>query len=217
YTDYVTDQRGNRQIYTFYELTPSEVFKGSLADSGRVIIRELGGSKNGVRMSIPGSANFKRGEEVIIFLGNSNSDGSHTVRGMMMGKFWIESFKGEEYVVGPGALAPDEIQEGAITHSDESHSTPDRSRYTLKALRALVRNESPSPAISPSKISTVPPQLSQTSSAVAENPLLPSPSPSAPIDEPPPAAAPGSSRWIWAVLLLVSWWAVRRLRKHPRV
>ncbi|NDD92414.1 hypothetical protein EBZ37_10050 [bacterium] len=213
YSDYVRDPGNNERIFTFYEVTPSEVLKGALADNGRVIVRELGGSKNGVSMNIPGASSFKRGEEVVLFLGLSNSDGSHNVRGMMMGKYWIESVKGEEYIVGPGALTPEEVEDGGVVHSEQAN-TRSRSTYTMKALRELIHSESKSGEGSPA--SGIPGQAPAPVASVGAPQPEQSAAPSVEPGTGAQAEAQRSSRWIWGALLLVCWWSIRRLRRRPQ-
>ena len=211
YSDYGKNPADQKNIYTLYELTPSEVFKGSLSDNGRVFVRQMGGVKEGVSLGIPGAARFSRGEEVVLFLGSANIDGSHDIFGLMMGKFRIETLNGEEFVVGPGAVPPQEVREGEIVHLDERAASR-RPTYTIKALREMAQSRPPL-AISqktPSKAEHTPGPRATSTSAPSERTGLPS---QAPTGNSEPAK---SGRWIWGTLLLVSWCLVRRLRRNAR-
>ena len=74
YPEWGKDSRGTKRIYTFTELQTSEVFKGN-ASSPSMVIREMGGEKDGVGLNIPGTSRYDRGEDVVVFLRDKNEDG----------------------------------------------------------------------------------------------------------------------------------------------
>jgi hypothetical protein len=173
YSDWDEDSEGSRRIYTYYEFIPSEALKGSLPSQPSITIRELGGEKDGIGMQIPGTAQFEKNEDVVIFLKPKNHDGVFDVHGMIMGKlniFFDEN--NEEYLTG-AALSPRSIHEGT-------------NRWTLKALRQLLREQksnsptttpkllSPPPVIkSQEKASELHPTINQTASQEGKTSLFP--------------------------------------------
>ena len=95
------------RLYTYYELQAGEVLKGETSQNQNWMIRELGGTKEGVEMHIPGTAQFSPGEDVVVFLKNRNAEGTFDLHGMMMGKFNVKTdSNGVEYLDGP-AFASD--------------------------------------------------------------------------------------------------------------
>ncbi len=101
FVQWVEEKDQTRRIYTYYEFQVTEVFKGHLPDG--VKIREIGGIKDGEGMEISGTAKFDQGEDVILTLGSENTDGSYSLRGMIMGKFNLSKNEtGQEIIVGAG-------------------------------------------------------------------------------------------------------------------
>ncbi len=99
YSDWSTTADSSRQIFTFYELSVSEVLKGELSHR-TITIREFGGEKDGIGMQIPGTSQFSKDEDVVVFL-SKQSDGSYQVQGMTMGKLDVQiDTNGEEYLAG---------------------------------------------------------------------------------------------------------------------
>ncbi|MEW6057661.1 MAG: hypothetical protein AB1540_13705 [Bdellovibrionota bacterium] len=83
------DKSGRKSIYTYTPLTVSEVLKGEVKES-RILLRQPGGSKDGMEMNVPGAANFDSDEDVVVLLGNRNSeDGSYDVPGFATGKYEV--------------------------------------------------------------------------------------------------------------------------------
>ena len=132
YSDWGQDPEGIKRLYTYYELIPSEIFKGQVPSLPSITIRELGGEKDGMGMQIPGTAQFEKNEDVVVFLKKRNAEGVFDVHGMMMGKFsiFIDSNQ-EEYLIGP-ATAP-------TAQTDSSH------HWSLKELRQLSHETPPLP------------------------------------------------------------------------
>lgn len=140
YADEARTSEGGKRIYTYYELTPSEVFKGALP-MGSIIVRQIGGTKEGVVMEVPGTARFSRGEEVVLMLSQQNLDGSLDIRGLMMGKFSIQKMNGKEYLVGAGAITPDQVEQGEVEHGNHEEENRSTSAYSVEDLRNLVQLE----------------------------------------------------------------------------
>jgi hypothetical protein len=90
-----------RRIYTFTELQGAEAIKGELKTS-TLIFRELGGEKDGVGLEIPGTAKFRSGEEVVVFLDKAEKSEFYNIRGLMMGKLNLSrDADGNEVLEGP--------------------------------------------------------------------------------------------------------------------
>jgi len=78
----------HKYIWTHYELTVSEVQKGT---PGSVVdIAEPGGSLDGVRMSIAGATGYRVGEHILVFLSRM-PNGYLRTAGFGQGKFIIEA------------------------------------------------------------------------------------------------------------------------------
>ena len=185
YTSWAELSDGSKRIHTFTELQLDDILKGGV--TGRTLImRELGGEKDGVGMQVSGTAQFERGEDVVVFLGNKNADGSHDVHGMMMGKYNVErDEQGKEYLVGAGIsstthpairghehlIQPDGEEGQGDTRTD--------SKWTIEALRQLIRDQAQ--ATRPGAKPSHPP-------GTPRNP--PSPQPAAPVPQTRQQAAP---------------------------
>ena len=221
YADWAIGSDGRKRIYTFWEFLPAESIKGELASSSRVMIRELGGEKDGVGLHISGTARFDRGEDVVVFLGPPNLDGTQDVHGMMMGKYDIEKDEqGNEYLVGAGVngLSDDGDEARDPRDKERQGDTTPMKKWTLSALRNLVHSQAaaqstqlganPSPAKSPAIAgSTLSSQADSNTSRSAAPQLQPSTS----------GEETGSSRapWIWSLgalgtIVCVSFLALRR-------
>lgn len=216
YSDYGRNPGDEKRLFTYYELSPTEVFKGAVPD-GAIIMRQVGGSKDGVTMEVPGTARFSRGEEVVVMLGGQGADGTFDVRSLMMGKFTIERVNGKEYLHGPGAVSPEEARDGEVIHPEEGMRRPKAATYSVEALRELVRTQGRESEQSAGTASSTPSPLSSTA-------------PSAPGVLPQPTAAPGlqnspqgettaasedggTRKWFWGAILVGLWLVIRTLRR----
>jgi len=78
------DDRG-RRIHTWTELRVTEVLKGEAG--GTVLVREAGGVVGAVGQSVAGAAEFREGEQVLLFLVHPGDDPvNYVVSSMAMGK-----------------------------------------------------------------------------------------------------------------------------------
>ncbi len=144
YSDWSKDDSGGKRIYTFYELQPTEVLKGNVSASSPLTLRELGGEKDGVGLNVPGVSQFEKGEDAVVFLKEKNSGGSYDVQGMMMGKYNIQKdSEGTEYLTGMGLNTfknySDNNGNNSGNSSDSASGSPSPKRWTLTALRELIR------------------------------------------------------------------------------
>jgi hypothetical protein len=140
-SDWGTTAEGQKRIYTMYDLALSEVLKGPVnPDSKTLVVRELGGTKNGIGMQISGTAQFDTGEDVVVLLNNRNPDGSYDVRGMMMGKLNVkQDSNGADTLAGPALAEP---KGDGLVHDDTSNQQQGGSgaanAWTLDRLRHLI-------------------------------------------------------------------------------
>jgi hypothetical protein len=84
-------------IVTDVVVRVTESVKGEAAS--RILLTQLGGEVNGVRVSIPGCPTFRAGEEALLFVWRDPRGGAQ-VTGLAQGKFEIERdpASGERYV-----------------------------------------------------------------------------------------------------------------------
>lgn len=220
YSDYGRTPGDEKRLYTYYELVPSEVFKGTVPD-GAIMMRQIGGSKDGVTMEVPGTAHFSRGEEIVVMLGAQGSDGSFDVRSLMMGKFTIDRINGKEYLNGPGAVSPEDARDTEVIHPEDGVRRKKPATYTLESLRELVRSgaKDSDPVTTtilstpfPSPIGTTAPKSSVTQPTAApglQNPLQGE-------TAEPSGEGEGTRKWVWGVILVGSWLLIRTLRRRSR-
>lgn len=157
YADWGKDDNGIKTVYTYLELHVSEVFKGSphgLSPPSfpHLMIREMGGEKDGIGVEVTGTSHYGRGEDVIVFLREKNGEGSFDVQGMMMGKYNLQKeADGTEFLVG-AAFMP-------TSTPTDSHLTK---KWTLDALRHLIQTQAVSMNLKGSPRSKTPPPESST-------------------------------------------------------
>jgi hypothetical protein len=215
YSDYGRTPGDEKRIYTYYELVPSEVFKGAVLNGG-IIVRQIGGSKDGLTMEVPGTARFSRGEDVVVMLGAQGGDGTFEMQSLMMGKFTIERVNGKDYLHGPGAVSPEEARDGEIVHPEELLRRKKTPTYTVEALRELVRTGK-EPERAAGAASSVPSPVATPSGGVTEAAAEPTATPglqTAPQGETAPSAGEaGSRKWIFGAILLGLWFVIRTLRR----
>lgn len=89
------------RILTEVSVRVSERYKG--APAGEVRIVQMGGVLDGVRMTVAGSLEWSRGEDVVLFLEDS-LPGRYRVAGFSQGRFDVrrDPRTGEEFVVQAG-------------------------------------------------------------------------------------------------------------------
>lgn len=80
--------KSKRRIYTYITLAVLDRIKGSQKTT-ELTIRQVGGAANGIGMHVPGSAKFKLGEEVLVFLEPSRASKHSLVMGMSFGKYRV--------------------------------------------------------------------------------------------------------------------------------
>lgn len=77
------------RIYTQVRLSVTEVWKGN-PPGGKLVIAQAGGTLGAHRVTVPGQAEYRLGEEVVVFL-TVNARGEGVTLGMVQGKFDVHS------------------------------------------------------------------------------------------------------------------------------
>jgi hypothetical protein len=212
YSDWAVGPDNMRRLYTFYNVEVSEVLKGS-ATGPTLVMREMGGEKDGVGMEVAGAAHFQVGEDVVTLLSLPNSDGTYDVHGLMMGKMdVVKNDSGEEFLQGPALELNIHDENDVSQHSSQT--------WTLRNLRKLIATQAIQPTTSPvSKIDKATDSVSASplGGASAGAPQLQT-SGHTPALAPEQVPAPESRHPLWmagaAVIVLLSgiqWWRRRRL------
>ncbi|MGZ3687221.1 MAG: hypothetical protein ACXWPM_02040 [Bdellovibrionota bacterium] len=215
------DGDGGKRIFTYSEVFVAEVLKGA-ADPKKVVIREMGGEKDGLGMQVAGSAQFTKGEDVVVFLNDRNDEGTFDVRNMMMGKFnLVKDTDGVEVLTGPGLGAGGR---GILHDDDQQPDTHRQKRPTLEALRKIIQSQGGGPLAPPSeKISVNPPVTATPAAAPSRAPVLQPEDPSGAGANPD---APSEGKMAFpsqlgialggagALVLLLVVWRVRRRKKR---
>ena len=117
-----------------------EVLKGDLRDQ-TIVVRELGGEKDGVGMNVAGSAQFSRGQDVVVMLNAMDPDGFYDVKGMMMGRYdVVRDEGGGEYLTGPG-LGQHPQQTHHESQMDTGRAEKVGTKWTISALRTLIQDQ----------------------------------------------------------------------------
>lgn len=142
YSDW--DKQGQRRVYTYTYFNVVEVLRGNLKES-QILVRQPGGSKDGMEMNVPGVAHFQLGEEVVLLLGEHNSeDDSYDVPGFTTGKYnLVKGERGETFLVNSlGGAAIYDPNKDAKTQSYNS-------RIPLDVFRRIAKGEEVPEASSP--------------------------------------------------------------------
>jgi hypothetical protein len=157
YSDWGSHDGGGRGIFTFYQLQPTEVMKGQIAAGATILFREIGGEKDGMGEEIPGSAQFTRGEDVVVMLGPQNSDGSYDLRGLSAGKFNITREEDGSESLTSVALSP----------------PPHEGKWTIADLKKAVRDQGAAPSPSASEVQAKPAATLSPALSIAPKPAAP--------------------------------------------
>ena len=122
-------------VRTYVHIARSEVVFGSLPE-GEIVIRETGGSAAGVSEWVYGSAEYRVGEEVLVFLSTA-ADGALRTTAMAMGKFAITRD------AAGAMIAVRTFGEGAAVwdpKSGELDDHPGPEEYALDGMRDVLRD-----------------------------------------------------------------------------
>jgi hypothetical protein len=120
------------RIYTEVQVKVEAAWKGEAPAHGVVVVRQLGGSVEGLSQQVMGSPVFAVGEELVLFL-VPGPQGDRAVLGMSQGKFKVEREAGEVRV--SRALGDLAVASLDPTRKSAQETVPTR----LADLRARVR------------------------------------------------------------------------------
>jgi hypothetical protein len=139
---------GAKIIYTFANLDIKEVLKGSISKQS-IVIREVGGSKDGYTIDIPGTPELKEGEDTVLFLGAEKSDQSYEINGLELGQYNLQQKDGQEILSG-GIFNYAKHDEHNLAQEEPENQRP----WSLKEVRSLVEKQGgkdalPKPASTP--------------------------------------------------------------------
>lgn len=114
----------NKEIFTYITLRVLEPVKGPKKDDV-ITIRQLGGTVDQIASIVPGTPNFKKGEEVVLFLTQKDGAGYPWVMGLQQGKYSVsEDEHGQKNVRneidGLALVAPG----GKTTEADAGKAQP---------------------------------------------------------------------------------------------
>jgi len=174
-----------KNIYTFYNVEVTEFMKGDPSSGRDIVVREVGGEKDGLGMQVSGSAHFVRGENVVVFLNPENSDGVYEVRGLSTGKFNVNQQSDGRECLSGSALA----RTGECT-------------WTLTDLRRVIKNQGDSNS---------PPASSSLSSRKPNPSMSPAPEPSRAFQLQSPEQPSGrhfgwTALWLMGIVLVITGW-----------
>ena len=106
----------NKEIFTYITLRVLDPVKGPKKDEV-ITIRQLGGTVDKIASIVPGTPNFRTGEEVVVFLTGKDRAGYPWVMGLQQGKYTVTTDeKGQKNVrsdvdgltvVAPGGKSSD--------------------------------------------------------------------------------------------------------------
>jgi hypothetical protein len=89
--------KGGREIYTYVALDVTKVFAGDAA-TGRLVLKQMGGTVGDEFSTVYGSPEYTVGERVLVFL-NTDDDGAWHTAFLYLGKYSVVSSDGRDYVV----------------------------------------------------------------------------------------------------------------------
>ncbi|HEY6572353.1 MAG TPA: hypothetical protein VI198_03465, partial [Candidatus Eisenbacteria bacterium] len=96
--DQTARYEANKEIFTYITLRVLEPVKGPKKDDV-ITIRQLGGTVDKIASIVPGTPNFKKGEEVVLFLTKKDGAGYPWVMGLQQGKYSVtEDERGQKNV-----------------------------------------------------------------------------------------------------------------------
>jgi len=96
--DQTARYEANKEIFTYITLRVLEPVKGPKKDDV-ITIRQLGGTVDMIASIVPGTPNFKKGEEVVLFLTQKDGAGYPWVMGLQQGKYSVtEDERGQKNV-----------------------------------------------------------------------------------------------------------------------
>lgn len=182
---WIPSKDGGKSTATITPVEVIEILKGNLGnlidspqDERKILVRELGGLKEGEGLEIAGTAHFTAGEEVVLTLRPMDENGYYPLIGLSTGRYTIERREdGREYLVGfgiqdqKGVPQHGEVQINHAGSTDEDSSSYAKSlsrSWTLEELRAIRDPQERRGAVNISE-NTKSPHLAENGSKVQKN------------------------------------------------
>ncbi len=82
----------HKEIYTYFTLSVLQPVKGSKGVT-TITLRQIGGTVGNIASVVPGMPNFRKGEEVVVFLTQKDAAGYPWVMGLQQGKYSVTTAK----------------------------------------------------------------------------------------------------------------------------
>ncbi len=121
YTDWGKGKQ-SKAIFTYTTFIISEVLKGELKETS-ILLRQPGGEKDGTELHVPGAATFQRDEDLVVLLGNKDTDdNSYDVPGLTTGKYNVVEQNGELYLessLGAAAVYDPNKDAGTMSYNSK--------------------------------------------------------------------------------------------------
>lgn len=145
----------HKRIYTHTTLEVVDAVLGKAPEGGKILVRSLGGERDGVGMRVAGTPSFELGEEVLLFLrADRIVPGAFRVIGMAQGKYRLVREAKGRWMAEPSLEGIAFAKKGpdGVLRVDESEASPSgrvpwlelRARI-VKAAGAASASPSPSP------------------------------------------------------------------------
>lgn len=133
--DWSISKDGKKRIYTFTDMQVEEVLKGNISER-TIVVKELGGEKDGIGLEIPGTAKFAPGEDIVLFLSARDTDQAYEVRGMSTGKYMVKRDENGKEYIETSADTNHELEKHDEHHDGENNLVK---RYSLDQIKELAR------------------------------------------------------------------------------
>ena len=128
----------HKHIFTYTEIEVLEALRGASNAGHTMVLRTLGGEVGEVGMAVAGTAKFREGEEVVVFLRDDPvRAGDFQVIGMSQGKYRVKRTDGL-VVLEPGLEGVAFARAGANGTLRVDPTTPGPGQVTLQELKRRV-------------------------------------------------------------------------------
>jgi hypothetical protein len=133
-------------IFTYTDVEITEVLKGEGGDVARgskITIKQPGGERDGVAMTVAATAVFQPGEDVVVTLTpKDGADEAYLVLNLTAGKYNVVEEGGTTYVVN--SLGAGSVYDPAA--GKDAHGVSYNSKFPLEVFRKVARGEDPQAA-----------------------------------------------------------------------
>jgi len=123
-------------IFTYTDFEVSEVLKGdsSIKSGDRIFLRQPGGEKDGIEMSVAATAHFQPGQDVVVTLASKEAtDESYDIINLTAGKYDVVEENGETFLVN--SLGGNTLYD---PHSKDSKNTSYNTKISLSNFKKII-------------------------------------------------------------------------------